>query len=295
MSRIRPQTLFRITSLGLILVIVTALSLGFGSFAPRTAEAQNVDWLSAESASYLNSSGIVVYVPSWLPAGVSGVTPEIYAGDGSYSIYFYVNSGFLYITGTAGAGFPGGSEANLNVQLFENSSVLGYPAINDIGIPEGRDTPIYDKTMWRANGVLYTVSLLGVGTDSVSLANSSLALTAPAPAPTEALVWQPEPTAVPPAPAPAETTQPVSTTVPVPATTQNAPAGNTSQPATNTATQPTVTGPTSGGEDLVTPTAAPSDDGTGGAWYVGFQVDAVSDGTDGPPPPILDDGTGGAG
>lgn len=293
-----PVSLFglaRSRVFGGAIAVLMILALIGGTMQPPAAQAQNVDWLSAESASYLTSSGIVVYVPSWLPGGVAGTTPEIYAGGGSYSIYFYAPAGFLYITGVAGAGFPGGSEANLNVELAVNSSVMGYPAINDVGIPEGSETPIYDKTMWIADGVLYTVSLLGVGVDSGSLANSSVALTAPAapPAPQEPADPQPAPTDPPVAQPEPSTDAPANTdNQPAPADNGND-TGSDDVSQRNVSQQGDTANPETGRESLRQPTA-PADDGTGGAWYVGFQVDGVSDGTDGAPPPILGDGTGGA-
>lgn len=265
----------------------------------QSTSAQSVSWLGADTTSYLTqSSGIPVMVPSWLPGPVAGSSPEVYAGGGSYSIYFYAGGSFLYITGVAGAGFPGGSEANLNVELTVNSSVLGYPAIHDVGIPEGSETPIYDKVMWIANGVLYTVSGNGLDSGSVSLANSSVVLQAPA--------------------APAPTSPPVVEQPPVDLGNQNSgntntgsePAPSSGQGTTNTQSGSPVntsssgeapTSPASTGvvnEAAETPASTGlSDDGTGGPWYSGNGVsDLPSDGTAGPIPPHLSpsDGTGGA-
>ena len=261
----------------------------------HSASAQSVSWLGSDSTSYLTqTSGIPVWVPSWLPGAVSGVSPEIYAAGGSYSIYFYAGGSFLHITGVAGAGFPGGSEANLNVQLSVNTSVAGYPAIRDLGIPEGSETPIYDKTMWIAGGVLYTVNGNGLGTDSTSLANSSVVLQAPAP---------------PPAPAP---TNPPAVQQP-PASTGGESSGGSSSGSTSSTSSQTTTstsGTQSGGSTTSTGVVDEAesgsgssqprgiaDDGTGGPWYTGSGVsDLPSDGTAGAIPPRLtpSDGTGGA-
>lgn len=248
----------------------------------QSASAQNVSWLGADSSSYLTqSSGIPVMVPSWLPSPVSGASPEIYASGGSYSIYFYAGGSFLYITGVAGAGFPGGSEANLNVELSINASVQGYPAIQDIGIPEGSTTPIYDKVLWIAGGVLYTVSGNGLSSDSLSLANSSVVLQAPA------------------APAPAPTTPPQ---VQPPSNSGGSSSGQSG--SSNTGTTSTQTGGASQTSTGVVDESEPAqsgrsiaDDGTAGPWYTGHGVsDLPSDGTAGAIPPRLfpDDGTGGA-
>lgn len=248
----------------------------------QNSSAQGVSWLSDSSVSYLTSSGIPVMVPSWLPGSISGVAPEIYAGGGSYSIYFYGSGGsFLYITGVAGGGFPAGSEANLNVQLSVNASVMGYPAIQDIGIPEGSTTQIYDKVMWIADGVLYTVNGNGTGTSSLSLANSSSVLYAPAPP-----VVEP----------PVETAPPSSSNS---GGSSNTGTSNQSGNTSNQSSGGNSSTSTSGQSTGVTETPAAirrGGDGTGGPWYTGNGVtEAPSDGTSGAMPPFLaDDGTGGA-
>lgn len=265
----------------------------------QSTSAQSVSWLGPDSTSYLTqSSGIPVWVPSWLPGPVAGTTPEIYAGGGSYSIYFHGGgNSFLYISGVAGAGFPGGSEANLNVELTVNASVAGYPAIQDIGIPEGSETPIYDKVMWIAGGVMYTVNGNGLDSGSLSLANSSVVLQAPAaPAPTSPpVVEQP----------PVDTGGDGSSSSNTgssnsPSSSQsNAQTGSTGSDANSQAGQ--STSPDGGGEG-VDETGSPqatgvADDGTAGPWYTGHGVsDQPSDGTAGAMPPRLrpDDGTGGA-
>lgn len=276
----------------------------------QSSSAQGVSWLGAESTNYLtSSSGIPVWVPSWLPAPVAGTTPEIYAGGGSYSIYFYAGNSFLYITGVAGAGFPAGSEADLNVELSVNASVAGYPAIHDLGVPQGSETPIYDKVMWIADGVLYTINGNGLDSDSMSLANSSVVLQPQAaPAPTQPPAVPTEPPAQQP---PADTvdqntgaSQPVSN----PSSVQGTNSSETGQADVSSSS----TGSTVGSEEEPVDSAVTddpdesvdtqngngsSDDGTGGAWYTGNNVDeAPSDGTAGPPAPHLgpSDGTGGA-
>lgn len=265
----------------------------------NSASAQSVSWLGPDSTSYLtSSSGIPVWVPSWLPGPVAGTTPEIYASSGSYSIYFYSGSSFLYITGVAGGGFPAGSEADLNVQLSVNASVAGYPAIQDIGIPAGSNTPIYDKVMWIAGGVLYTVNGNGLDSGSMALANSSVVLQPPA-APTNPPVVQ-EPVYEEPV-----VQQPVSesggsASAQGSSTGQNTAANQTSSSSGGGNAQIADSPNTSGVIDESTESAAStgvSDDGTGGPWYTGHGVsDLPSDGTAGPIPPriVPGDGTGGA-
>ncbi len=152
--------------------------------------AQNVDWLSLETAASLDI-GIDVLVPSGIPEPFSGVSPSVTASDGYYQIYWMVPGGsptFLYIEGVAGGELPAGSPADLNKQLNINATVQGWDAIQDTGIPAGGSTPIYDQVWWIANGVLYTVSSNNMtASDSLSLANSLVVLQAPEPpAPTEA-------------------------------------------------------------------------------------------------------------
>lgn len=273
----------------------------------QSTSAQSVSWLGSDSTRYLTSSGIPVMVPSWLPGPVSGTSPEIYASGGSYSIYFYSGSSFLYITGVAGAGFPGGSEANLNVELTVNANVQGYSAIHDIGIPAGSETPIYDKVMWIAGGVLYTVNGSGLDSDSLTLANSSVALQPPAaPAPTNPPVVQPPPVS--------SGNQGSGNTSPGTSgsgssSNQSSSPGSTSSTSSTTQTnvdESDVTGTDSAPADTVNEVdqadeaslpAGDGDDGTGGPWYTGQGVsDLPSDGTAGPSPPMLTtgDGTGGA-
>lgn len=324
LTRIRASRTAIFSTLFITLALIT--SLVASSLQRDDATAQGIGWLSTDSVSYLTSSGIPVMVPGWVPGPVSGSSPEIYAGGGSYSIYFYSGSSFLFITGVAGGGFPGGSEANLNVELSINASVQGWPAIQDIGIPEGSETPIYDKVMWIADGVYYTVSGNGLDTDSLTLANSSVALyaQAPDPVPTDppVVVEQPaqpvvsdggnapNPDGEPTAQTTTENTAPTtdtsnttpttdtSNTAPITDTTNTAPTTNTtttsSQPAVETSPGESIS--TGGETETVAPTPTPtgSSDGTSGAWFTGGPNGDPSDGTDGANPPFLGgDGTGG--
>ncbi len=141
---------------------------------PGIARAQNVDWLSPQTASSLNL-GFPVLVPGGVPSPFSG-EPSVSASGGYYSLYWMnvaADPTFLQITGQVGGSLPAGSPYDLNVQLFVNASVQGYDAIHDV-------TPIYDQVWWVADGVLYTVASKNLdGTDSLSLANSLYALEAP--------------------------------------------------------------------------------------------------------------------
>lgn len=152
------------------------------------ASAQNVDWMSTDTALSLDV-GMDVLVPTWIPEPFAGYAPSISAGGGYYQVYWMIPGGaptFLYIEGVAGGSLPAGSPADLNKPLTVNASVQGWEAIHDIGIPAGGSTPIYDQVWWVANGVLYTVSSNNMtGYDSLSLANSLVSLQAPAPAPVE--------------------------------------------------------------------------------------------------------------
>jgi hypothetical protein len=176
------RTTFRV-SIALLAVVlaVTSLSLRASVAAPGAERAtfhraaQNVDWLSAGDASRLDLD-FTVLVPSWIPAPFGG-TPAIQGGGGYYSLYWMVSGGpptFLQVTGEVGGSLPAGSPADLNNQLSINASVQGYDAIHDV-------TSIYDNVWWVAGGVLYTVSSNNMtGTDSLSLANSLIALEQPA-------------------------------------------------------------------------------------------------------------------
>jgi len=287
----------------LMIMAFAALVLAFGGFSPKTLAApgsssfpatvlaQNVDWMSADTAASLDLP-MDVLVPSWIPAPFDSVAPSITASGGYYELYWMIPGGpptFLYIEGTAGGGMPAGSPANLNNELTINASVQGWNAIHDIGIPAGSDTPIYDQVWWIANGVLYTVSSNNMtGTDTMSLAESLVVLQAPAavdptpPVPTEPPYEEPA--------APStddETSAPVEddTTVLDDAGTVDETAAADSSvedaPVVETDSGDTGSSGTSGGDQ---------------PWSPGRYDSAVpSDGTNGPRPPVIGtDGTGGA-
>lgn len=304
-------------NLRLAIVALLAMTLVLGGVSPRTlaapdgsstaarVAAQNVDWMSADTAATLDLP-MDVLVPSWVPAPFDSVAPSVAAGGGYYSLYWMIPGGpttFLYVEGTVGGALPAGSPANLNKALGINATVQGWNAIHDLGIPEGGDTPIYDQVWWIANGVLYTVSSNNMtGTDTMSLANSLVVLVPPAaeaPAPPPA--WEPEPPVAPDPPsaepvAPGAGQQaPVAETggtgevsdlsgaaVEGPAAPAEARADANVEPGTESA----------GGEE--TGTRQPSRDGL--SWSPGrFDAETPSDGTNGPRPPVIGtDGTGGA-
>jgi hypothetical protein len=194
---------------------------------------QNVDWMSPDQAARLALS-FPVMVPTWIP-GPFGGAPSVQAGGGYYSLY-WMNAGgaptFLQISGEVGGGMPVGSPADLNVRLSVNASVQGYDAIHDV-------TSIYDNVWWVAGGVLYTVSSNNMtGTDSLSLANSLVALQPPAVEPTATTAPPPPPTPTsapvmpppPPTPTTAPAMPPTATTAPAALPTVAAPQSQTSGP-----------------------------------------------------------------
>jgi hypothetical protein len=282
---------------------------------------QNVDWMSSDTAAYLGSIGMDVMVPAWVPSPFEGVAPDVYAGDGSYSLYWMAPGGtptFLHITGVVGGAFPDGSKADLNVPLSVNTSVQGWPAIQDIGIPAGSSTPIYDQVWWIANGVRYSVESNNIGTDSLTLANSMIYLQAPPPpteVPTEEVVPTEEPY-VPPTEAPAPPTsipptdEPPTLAPPTSAPPTDVPAiieepvetVVVDEPNTESVSEETVAGQPET-EPETSGNGTTSSDGTGGAANVDdargwapsrFDGDVPSDGTSGPRPPVIGgDGTGG--
>ena len=298
-TRIRASRTAIVSTFLVVFALVSSMVVN--TIEREDASAQGVSWLSNESINYLtSSSGIPVMVPSWLPGPVAGTTPEIYAGGGSYSIYFYSGSSFLYITGVAGGGFPGGSEADLNVELTINASVQGWPAIQDIGIPAGASNPIYDKTMWIADGVFYTVNGGGLDSDSLSLANSSVTLypQQAAPVETEPVVVEEPVNQQPVNQAPVSntgvSTSPTGEPNTQPVTGDSSTSSTTTTDTTSTGST-TETGSTSSEAVAPTPTPAGGSDGTSGAWFTGGLTEDPSDGTDGALPPFLGgDGTGGA-
>lgn len=245
------------------------------AWSPRLAVAQNVDWMSTEEASRLDV-GIPVLVPSWVPAPFGG-SPAIQASSGYYSLYWMNGGGaptFLHITGEAGGSLPAGSPADLNNQLFINASVQGYEAIHDV-------TSIYDNVWWIAGGVLYTVSSNNMtGADSLSLANSLIALDVP--------VYVP-PTEVP-TEEPTEVATEVATEVPT-------------QGATETPTDVATEAPTENATEAPapTPTQGVVDDGTGGSQVSVPTQDATETASEPPANPTptqaaaaFADGTGGS-
>lgn len=268
---------------------------------PQTVSAQqNVDWMSYDTAAYLGSIGMDVMVPSWIPSPFGGVAPDVYAGDGSYSLYWMAPGGpptFLHITGVVGAAFPDGSKADLNVPLSVNTSVQGWPAIQDIGIPAGSSTPIYDQVWWIAGGVRYSVESNNIGADSLTIANSMVYLQAPAPVVVEPTL--PMPTEVPYVPPTSEPVyvepvyeepvyeEPVATEPDVRSAEAETPVE--AAPVTNTQSNaPADSGApadSASGEDASSP--AP--------WSPGkADTNVPSDGTAGPRPPVIGgDGTGG--
>lgn len=266
---------------------------------------QNVDWMSAETASYLGSIGMDVMVPGWVPAPFTGVAPDVYAGDGSYSLYWMAPGSpptFLHVTGVIGADFPAGSKADLNVQLSVNADVQGWPAVRDIGVPAGSTTPIYDQVFWIVNGVRYSVESNNISTDSLTIADSMLFLQAP--------VYE-QPTAAPPVdevPAAPPTDTPVyqDPVAQNPVVQDQVSSQPVVQPAdttvdTSTVSTTTTTAGTGGQASSDTSTGSGSSAASTGTtsdtgpWSPGKMDGSFpSDGTAGPRPPVIGgDGTGG--
>jgi hypothetical protein len=287
--------------------IVTAIVLSGGAVVPGVVAApshlttsisapqQNVGWMSSDTASYLGSVGMDVMVPSWIPAPFEGVAPDVYAGDGSYSLYWLGGGDvptFLHITGVVGAAFPDGSKADLNIPLSVNTSVQGWPAIQDFGIPAGSETPIYDQVWWIADGVRYSVESNNIGAASMTIANSMVYLEAPAPVVEEPVYTPPtevpyvpveEPVAVEPAAVEPDVRVEATDTPldPVPVTNTTVDEVTVNEETTTTQTE-----------------AAPATDSSTSAeqpWSPDrFDSDVPSDGTAGPRPPVIGgDGTGG--
>jgi hypothetical protein len=295
--------------------LMTAAAFAVGAVGPSVVAAplmtqssvvsaqQNVDWMSYDTAAYLGSIGMDVMVPAWVPSPFEGVAPDVYAGDGSYSLYWMAPGGvptFLYITGVVGAGFPDGSKADLNVPLSVNTSVQGWPAIQDIGIPAGSSTPIYDQVWWIADGVRYSVESNNIGTDSLTIANSMLYLQAPAPvveepaAPVETEVPYVPPTSEPVIQEPVYEEpvheEPVATEPDYRSAEAETPTEVVS--VTNTSSVPTVV------SQLPAEPSAPAPEevtASTGPWSPGkMDTNVPSDGTAGPRPPVIGgDGTGG--
>lgn len=261
---------------------------------------QNVDWMSAETASYLGSIGMDVMVPGWVPSPFTGVAPDVYAGDGSYSLYWMAPGSpptFLHITGVIGADFPAGSKADLNVQLSVNANVQGWAAVRDIGIPAGSTTPIYDQVFWIVSGVRYSVESNNIGTDSLTIADSMVFLQAP--------VYEEPAPPVYEEPAPPPTDTPVYQEPVVQDQGSSQPADQPSGGSTDAVDTSSGSTSTSGGTGGQTSTDAPADSGSSsgstgtasdsGPWSPGKMDGSFpSDGTSGPRPPVIGgDGTGG--
>jgi hypothetical protein len=311
-----PAMLTRLTRVSKRSLMIAGAALFLGGATPAViaapgmgavvsySQAQNVDWLSTDQAQSLDV-GIDVLVPSWVPAPFDAVAPSISSAGGYYEIYWMVPGlppTFLQITGIAGGGLPAGSPADLNRQLEINDSVQGWPAIHDLGIPAGSDTPIYDQVWWIANGVLYSVSSNNMsGSDSLSLANALVSLeipAAPVEEPTVPVVEEPVPTM--PAEAPSEAgpvleDPPVTVEVPTQAPVVEQPAtdDNVVVPETDVPVDaPAPTEATAPTEVPASTTPSESLDGVGGT--TGPIGNVPSDGTGGPRPPIFGgDGTGG--
>lgn len=299
------------------LALFAAAVLAVGAAAPVVVAApspdgptvvsseQNVDWMSSETASYLGSIGMDVMVPTWIPNPFTGVAPDVYAGDGSYSLYWMAPGApptFLHITGVVGGGFPDGSKADLNVPLSINESVQGWPAIRDIGIPAGSSTPIYDQVWWIVDGVRYSVESNNIGIDSLTIANSMLHLDMPVYVePTAPPVWV-EPTSpvyLPPTSEPvyAEPVYQEPTSAPVyeepvyaPPTTES------STTSVGGSTGGTSTGGSTGTTAQTSTSSSGQTDRTSDGPWSPDRMDGnvPSDGTSGPRPPVIGgDGTGG--
>lgn len=273
---------------------------GMGA-ATMYSQAQNVDWLSTDQAQKLDV-GVAVLVPTWVPAPFDSVAPSVSSAGGYYELYWMVPGlppTFLQITGIAGGGLPAGSPADLNKQLEINTSVQGWPAIHDIGVPAGSDTPIYDQVWWIADGVLYSVSSNNMsGSDSLSLANSLISLELPA-APVEEppapAAEEPIPTS--PAEAPVDAgpvleDPPVTVEQPTEAPVEQHSAGEV--PAVPEVDVP-VDVPTEVSAEPVDPAVTePAETLNGMGGTTGPIGPVPSDGTDGPLPPMFgSDGTGG--
>lgn len=299
--------------------LLTAAVLAIGAVGPGVVAApsqdgsaiaspqQNVDWMSSETASYLGSIGMDVMVPSWVPSPFTGVAPDVYAGDGSYSMYWMAPGTpptFLHITGVVGGAFPDGSKADLNVPLSINESVQGWPAIRDIGIPAGSSTPIYDQVWWIVDGVRYSVESNNIGTDSLTIANSMLYLDMPvyveptAPPVYEEPVWE-EPTSEPVWEEPVYEEPAYQEPTSEPVWEEPVYDEPTAETTTTTTTTTETAGPTGQGGSTETTTQSTDDERaetTSGPWSPGrMDGNVPSDGTAGPRPPVIGgDGTGGS-
>lgn len=315
------------------MVAVVALlmhSLTLATFAPATAApssdtaaasaipAQNVDWMSPETASSLDID-IPVLLPTAVPSPFSE-SPAVSVSGGYYSLYWVVYGGeptYLHITGTAGGSLPAGSPYDLNIELSINETVQGYDAIHDV-------TPIYDSVWWIADGVLYQINSQNMSGGSLALANELIALQPPAadppaepeppaePAPTEPPAeGEPEPTAPVPSDPPLGSDPPPGSepppgndvveiapddTAPVDQAAEQEPVDPAGEEAADVDADEAIdidadeAIDATEDDELGETTADAPDDApstTGGSGRV------PTDGTDGPPRPVYGDGTGG--
>ncbi len=235
--------------LRLVIAVLLALTLSAGwmnaAAAPgmissTRASLQNAGYLEADEARKLDLE-FPVLVPSSVPAPFSGA-PSVSGGGGSYSLYWMNPGGdptFLYVTGDVGGSPPAGSRDDFNNELSINATVRGVDAIHDV-------TTTYDDVWWVENGVLYSVQSRNMtGADSLSLANSLIALAAPPPdpvteeAPPETAEPEQEPDPTSDAPDPVDPSLPG---IPPPSATESEPttqAQPTSQPEPTAQAQPT--------------------------------------------------------
>jgi hypothetical protein len=189
-------------------VLAAPADLGQGS----AASAQNVDWMSAETARSLDL-GFSVLVPSFIPGPFSS-EPSVSASGGYYSLYWGPSGRtFALVSGVVGGSLPAGSPADLNNELSINANVRGFDAINDI-------TSISDALWWIEGGVLYKVETKDTSVSSMDIANSLVTLVPPEPEP-EPTEEPAEPTEEPaaeetPTPDPDETPDPDATETPTP-------------------------------------------------------------------------------
>lgn len=294
----RLTTIMLASSLALLSAAPMAVAAPGGERGQIAWQQQNVDWMPADTASYLGSIGMDVMVPSWIPSPFTGVPPDVYAGGGSYSLYWMAPGStptFLHITGVVGADFPAGSKADLNVQLSINADVQGWPAIRDIGIPAGSSTPIYDQVWWIANGVRYSVESNNIGTDSLTIANSMLFLEAPVYVePTSPPVYE-EPY-VPPVSEPVSE-EPVYEAPVSEGAVAEEPVSSSAGDTSSTTGTSSGSGGSTGGDTGATSSSPGTTDGSEpeGPWSPGkMDANFPSDGTSGPRPPVIGgDGTGG--
>lgn len=203
----------------LLLTLTSSLLWMNAAAAPGTSDQsessmQNVDYLGTETAGRLGLD-FSVLVPPFVPAPFGG-EPDVRTGGGSYSLYWMISADtptFLYVTGDVGGSLPAGSQDDFNNELTINAEVQGFDAVHDV-------TSTYDSVWWIANGVLYSVQSRNLsGTDTLSVANSLIALVPPPPA-TEDEPNEPEPDVT---AEPADPIDPSLPGIPPPSTTEAQP------------------------------------------------------------------------